>query len=132
MKMTTLRFIEVFERPLYRPKETSGPAMAIEKQLAPSVVRPPCASRTAWKIRTMSPRTLVAVGPKSMAPRPVPVMCELEPVTLGILSEEITNTNAPASASSVSVRRFLASVFLIDWKPTTTNGRLMTPHAMQY
>ena len=104
----------------------------MEQQLAPSVVRPPCASRMAWKMRTMRPRTLVAVGPKSMAPSPVPVMCELDPVTLGILSEEMTNTKAPARASSVRARRFSERTFLMDWKPTTTNGRLTTPHAMQY
>ena len=50
-----------------------GPAIAIEKQLAPNVVNPPCASKIAWKINTMIPKILVTHGPNKIAPRPVPV-----------------------------------------------------------
>lgn len=56
----------------------------------PSVVSPPCASSSAWNSSTMMPITLIALGPNRMAPSPVPVGWELEPVTLGILRAEST------------------------------------------
>ena len=45
-------------------------AIAMEKQLAPRVVIPPWASRTAWNSSTMIPRILVTHGPNKIAPSP--------------------------------------------------------------
>ena len=73
--------------------------MAMEKALAPSVVRPPWASRRAWKTRTTVPRKAITGGLNSTAPRPVPVGWEELPVTLGSLIADRTNVNAPAAAS---------------------------------
>ena len=89
-------------------------AIAIENVLAPSVVSPPCASRIAWNSRTIMPRILTAVGPKRMAPIPVPVICEQLPVTDGIFKDETTKINAPAIASIEIFLRFADNVFLIE------------------
>ena len=69
---------------------SSASAMHIMEGYLPKVVRPPCASSSAWKSRTMMPMTLMAEGPNRMAPRPVPVGWELEPVTLGIFKADST------------------------------------------
>ena len=63
----------------------------MEKTLAPRVVSPPWASRMAWKMSTIVPSTVIAVGPKRIAPRATPVGCEQLPVTEGIFSDESTN-----------------------------------------
>ncbi len=42
----------------------------------------------------------MVVGPKSIAPRPVPVGCEQLPVTEGIFKADSTNTKPPASPNS--------------------------------
>ena len=85
--------------------------MAMEKVLAPSVVSPPCASRIAWKSSTIIPRIETALGPKRMAPSPVPVIWEQLPVTDGIFKEEITNTKAPDIARRISVFLLCFNVF---------------------
>ena len=109
-----------------------GPAIAIEKQLAPNVVNPPCASKIAWKINTMIPKILVTHGPNKIAPRPVPVIWEQLPVTEGIFKDESTNTKAPVKASTVRVLLSFPSTFLIFIKPITKNGTQITPHKIQY
>ena len=86
----------------------------MEKVFAPRVVSPPCASKIAWNSSTITPRMDTALGPNRIAPRPVPVMCEHEPVTDGILSDEITKMNAPAMAISVIERRSCATVLLSE------------------
>ena len=96
--------------------------MAIEKQLAPSVVSPPCASRIAWNKRTIRPKILVTQGPKRIAPRPVPVIWEQLPVTDGILRDEITKTKAPVIAKRVMVLLSLATILRIFIKPITRKG----------
>ena len=106
--------------------------MAIEKVFAPSVVRPPCAKRIAWNISTIIPRMLTALGPKRIAASPVPVICEQDPVTEGILSEERTKTNAPDIAISVIVLLSLLTVFLIDRYPAIKKGNEIRPQATQY
>jgi len=78
------------------------------------VVKPPCAKSNAWKISTIIPRILTALGPNKIAASPVPVICEQDPVTEGILSDESTNTKAPDIAKSVIAFLSLATVFLID------------------
>ena len=102
----------------------------MEKVLAPSVVNPPCAKRSAWNIRTIIPSTLTALGQKRIAASPVPVMCEQEPVTEGILSEDSTKTKAPDIAKSVIVFLSFAIVFLIDKYPATKNGSEITLQAI--
>ena len=62
----------------------------MEKTLAPRVVSPPWASRMAWNRSTIVPSTVIAVGPKRIAPRATPVGCEQLPVTEGILIEDRT------------------------------------------
>ena len=52
----------------------------------------------------MSPSTVVAVGPKRMAPSPTPVGCEQEPVAEGSLRAESTKAKAPHMASSTLAR----------------------------
>ena len=94
----------------------------MEKQFAPSVVSPPCASKIAWKTSTISPKILVTQGPKRIAPRPVPVMWEQLPVTDGIFRDEITNTKAPVIARSVIAFLSLATILRIPIKPNTKNG----------
>ena len=103
----------------------------MEKQFAPSVVSPPWASNTAWKIRTMIPSTLTAHGPNRIAPRPVPVIWEQLPVTEGIFRDDSTNTNAPAIAISVMDLRFSCTLLFSDRNPNTKNGRQTMPHAIQ-
>ena len=125
------RFSPHFWQILYTAKDKNGPATAIEKVLAPRVVNPPWAKRTAWKIRTMMPSMLTARGPNRMAPSPVPVMWEQLPVTEGIFKEEITKMNAPDIASIVISRRSLLTVFLMEKNPAAKNGRLRTPQAIQ-
>ena len=88
--MLTAGFILHFLSRLYTPQLTKGPAMAMEKVFAPSVVRPPCASRIAWNSSTMMPSTAMTGAPNSTAPRPVPVGWLDEPLTLGILSADST------------------------------------------
>ena len=85
----------------YIPYATKGPAIAMEKVLAPRVVRPPWARRIAWNKRTMIPSILTVLGPNKMAPSPVPVIWEQLPVTDGIFSADSTNMYAPAIASMV-------------------------------
>ena len=109
-----------------------GPAIAIEKQLAPNVVNPPCASKIAWKINTIIPKILVTHGPNKIAPRPVPVIWEQLPVTDGIFKDESTNTKAPVKASTVRALLSFPSIFLIFMKPITKNGTQITPHKIQY
>ena len=74
------------------------------------------------------PRMDTALGPNRIAPRPVPVMCEHEPVTDGILSDEITKINAPAMATSVIARRSCATVRLMEKYPASRKGSASTPH----
>ena len=130
-KMDTLRLTFSLLRSAYSPQARKGPAMAMEKVLAPRVVSPPWASRMAWKRRTMTPRMLTQEGPKRMAPSPVPVMWEQLPVTEGIFREEITKIKAPDMASSMSAFRFSCTVLRIEKKPASTKGRHKTPQAMQ-
>ena len=108
-----------------------GPAIAIEKQLAPNVVNPPCASKIAWKINTMIPKILVTHGPNKIAPRPLPVIWEQLPVTDGIFRDEITKINAPAMASTVMFFLFCPSVRRIEKNPAARNGTQTAPHARQ-
>ena len=91
--------------------------------LAPRVVRPPWASSRAWKIRTITPRMLTAVGPNRIAARPVPVIWEQLPVTEGIFSEEITKMNAPEMAMMEMALGCSATVFFRDLKPRYQKGR---------
>lgn len=109
----------------------NGPAIAIEKVFAPSVVSPPCANKIAWKINTIIPRMLTALGPKRIAPSPVPVIWEQLPVTDGIFKDEITNTKAPAIARSVMFFRFSFNFFSMEKNPLSKNGIQITPHPIQ-
>ncbi len=72
----------------------------MENAFAPSVVRPPCASSSAWNSRVIVPSTAMTGGRNRMAPRPVPVGWEQLPVTDGIFSADRTNVNAPDAPSS--------------------------------
>ena len=108
-----------------------GPAIAIEKQLAPNVVNPPCASKIAWNNKTIIPRMETALGPNKIAPRPVPVIWEQLPVTEGIFRDDSTNTKAPAIAISVMDLRFSCTLLFSDRNPNTKNGRQTMPHAIQ-
>lgn len=99
--------------------------------LAPSVVKPPCASRTAWKTRTITPNTEAAGTPNKIAARPVPVIWLQLPVTEGILSEEITKINAPDIASSKTDLRRCCIRCRIEMTPAVKNGRHNAPHATQ-
>lgn len=64
--------------------------MAMEKVLAPRVVRPPWAKSSAWNKSTMMPSTAMGGAPKSTAPSPVPVGWLEEPDTLGSFKAERT------------------------------------------
>ena len=67
--------------------------------MAPMVVMPPCARKTAWKNSTMIEMITVAKGPTMMAASGVPQGWEQEPVTgQGMCMEEITNTATPTMA----------------------------------
>ena len=81
-----------------------GPKIPMEKMLAPSVVIPPWERRIAWNMRTIVSRNDVAQTPYRTADSPVPVGCELDPVTDGILREDNKNMNAPESATVSSAR----------------------------
>ena len=96
--------------------------MAMEKTLAPSVVKPPCAISKAWNTRTIVPSNAITDGPNTMAPKPVPVGCEHDPVTLGIFSAERTKAKAPAAASVRRACGRSATIFFTFKAPTTTNG----------
>ena len=109
-----------------------GPAIAIEKQLAPNVVNPPCASKIAWKINTMIPKILVTHGPNKIAPRPVPVIWEQLPVTDGIFKDESTNTKAPVKASTVRVLLSFPSTFLIFIKPVSYTHLAISQAAISF
>ena len=131
IKTATLLFTLSFWQSLKRPKETRGPAIAIEKVFAPREVSPPWARSIAWKMRTIIPRRLVAAGPKRIAPMPVPVIWEQLPVTDGILREEITKMNAPLMARIMRDLRLLLRVLRIEKKPATRKGTQTAPQAMQ-
>ena len=88
------------------PQAENDPTIAMDTALAPRVVMPPCASRSAWKTRTMVPMTVMIHGPKIMAPRPTPVGCEQLPVTDGIFREESTKQKPPAPPRRSIVLRF--------------------------
>ena len=70
----------------------------------------------------MRPSTVVAVGPKRMAPSPTPVGWEQEPNTEGIFRALRTKAKAPHMASSTLARGSRAVFFLMDRKPVTTKG----------
>ena len=80
--------------------------MAMEKMLAPRVVRPPWANKMAWNRSTTAPMGAMAAGPNSTAPRPVPVGWEQLPVTEGSFRAERTNVNAAATPSSMRCSGF--------------------------
>ena len=80
--------------------------------LAPSVVRPPWASNSAWKSSTTMPIGAIAAGPKRMAPSPVPVGCEHVPVTEGSFNAETTKVKAAATPSSIRCSGFSRMRFL--------------------
>ena len=100
----------------------NGPNIPMENTLAPRVVRPPWASRMAWKIRTIRARNEVALTPYRTAERPVPVGCELEPVADGSLSDESRKMNAPASATVIFCSGCSRISFTIALAPNTMKG----------
>jgi len=104
-----------------------GPAMAMEKVLAPRVVRPPWASSRAWNSRTISPSTAMVMGPNRMAPSPTPVGWEQEPSKEGIFSAESTKANAPHIANRILALGAWATFFWMERKPATTKGTHTTP-----
>ena len=112
----------------YPPHATHGPTMPMEKTFAPSVVMPPWASSRAWKSRTMEANTAITGGRNSTVPRPVPVGCDVEPVTDGIFRADSTNVNAPAAPRSRPVPGFSLSSVLTRHAPWTTNGAAATVH----
>src|SRR5215210_8041279 len=71
----------------------------MEKAFAPSVVRPPCASSSAWNSSTILPSRAITGGRNSTAPAPVPVGWLELPVTDGSLIALSTKVNAPAAPS---------------------------------
>ncbi len=85
--------------------------------MAPMVVNPPCASRSAWKMRTMSDITDVTPTPKNMVENPVPVGWDDEPVTEGSLKEDMTKMNAPDRASMVLWAGSSCNIFRMLRKP---------------
>ncbi len=124
------------DRPIDRqsvqvPHATQGPTMAIEKMLAPSVVRPPCASNSAWNSSTIAPSKAITEGPNNTAPRPVPVGCEQEPVTLGIFIADRTKVNAPDAARVSFICGCSRMILMTLTAPWATNGADTRPHPMQ-
>ena len=110
-KMLMLDDAPIFRNAVHTPKPTHGPTMAMEKIFAPKVVIPPCARRSAWKSSTMLPMKAITGGLNSTAPKPVPVGCDDDPVTDGILMALSTNVNAPAAPSSRPVSGFSFNCF---------------------
>jgi hypothetical protein len=108
---------------------THGPTTAIEKTLAPRVVRPPWASRRAWKSRTIVPRAAITGGRKITAPSPVPVGWDDEPVTEGNLIAERTKVKAPAAPSNNVASGCSLMVRLIARVPWMTKGAATAVHA---
>src|SRR5687768_17797504 len=109
-------------RALKMAKATNGPTTAMEKILAPRVVRPPWARMMAWKRRTIVPRMVMAVGPKRMAPRATPVGWEQEPVTEGILRAERTKEKAPDMPRVSLVWGLRATCLEMERIPRTMKG----------
>ena len=105
-----------------------GPAMAMEKVLAPRVVRPPWASSRAWNSRTISPSTAMVMGPNRMAPRPTPVGWEQEPLKEGSFRAESTKAKAPHMARRILARGASSTFLLMDRKPAATKGTHTAPH----
>ena len=107
-----------------------GPAMAMEKVLAPRVVRPPWASSRAWNSSTMRPSTVITRGPNRIAPRPTPVGWEQEPDTEGIFRADSTKAKAPHMASRILARGAWSIFFLMEKKPATRKGTHTAPQPM--
>ena len=100
----------------------------MENALAPSVVIPPCAISSAWNTSTIVPSRAITGGRKRIAPNPVPVGCELDPVTDGIFSADSTNANAPAAPSRSLVSGSSRTCLTTARAPCTTNGAATTVH----
>src|SRR5665647_364419 len=94
----------------------------MENVFAPRVVIPPWARSKAWKIKTIIPNTVIAVGPKRIVPRPTPVGWELLPVTEGIFKADKTKAKAPAIPSNIFKLGWRVTVLLMDRTPAITNG----------
>ena len=101
----------------------------MENTFAPRVVRPPCASRIAWKSSTMVPRKARTGGLNSTAPAPVPVGCEDEPVTEGSFTADSAKVKAPAAASRSLESGSLRTCLTTALAPWTTNGAEATNQA---
>ena len=65
----------------------------------------------------MAPSTAMTGGLNKMAPNGVPVGCELEPVTDGILMALSTKLNAPAAPSNMAVSGFSLICFCTLYAP---------------
>ena len=83
----------------------------------------------AWNSSTIVPSRAITGGLNRIAPSPVPVGCELDPVTDGIFSAESTNVNAPAAPSSSFVSGSSRTWRTTARAPWTTNGAATTVQA---
>lgn len=68
------------------------------------------------------PRSAMTDGPKTMAPSPVPVGCEQDPVTEGIFKAESTKAKAPEAASVIRASGRSATIWRMRRAPITTKG----------
>ena len=91
---------------------------------------PPWARSRAWNTSTMRPRTVVAVGPKRMAPRPTPVGWEQLPLKEGSFSALSTKAKAPHMARRILALGAASTRLRMERKPAATKGRHTTPQPM--
>ena len=77
----------------------------------------------------MVPRNAITGGRNMAVPSPVPVGCELEPVTDGSLMADMTNENAPTAASSGPADGCRLTVATTCMAPWTTKGAAATVQA---
>jgi hypothetical protein len=71
--------------------------------------------------------TDIAIGPNNIAPKPTPVGCEQLPVTDGNFSADNTKAKAPHIASNVKFFDEALTFFLMEKKPSKTNGIQRAP-----
>ena len=129
--MLTLRLTFSFFKSQNRPKVTKGRPPPWKRCWLPGWSGRRGPEAAPGKSARSVPRIATGDGPNRIAPRPVPVMWELLPLTEGIFREEITKMKAPDMARSVSARRLAFSVLRMEKNPASKNGMQTTPQAMQ-
>ncbi len=115
-------FLFLFLNNLYVKNATIGPTIPIENTFAPNVVKPPWANNRAWNNSTRDAITVIAKGPNKIAPRAVPVACELLPDTEGSFNADRTKQKAAVSAKSIFKSLLLYVLLLIALTPKKKNG----------